>query len=435
MRIAVIGGGVSGMVAAYRLGPRHDVTLYEANYYLGGHVNTIAVETGGKLLAIDTGFIVFNDWNYPQFIELLAELGVASQETSMSFSCHALPTSKSRAYEYNGNNLNGLFSQRRNLADWRFWKMLTEILRFNRLGKISACETAKPSQQEETVADFLRASRLSPFFAQHYLLPMGGAIWSCPPKTFAQFPIRFVFEFFQHHGLLNIFKRPQWRVICGGSKTYVDKLRSKLQARVLLNTPVSAVTRHFDGVTVTPRGHDAQEYDHVIFACHSDQALRILRDPTPLESELLRAIPYQRNIALLHTDERLMPSTRRAWASWNYRLDARNTDQATVTYWMNSLQNLDCKQQFFVSLNAEDDVDPSTIIGQFSYEHPIFTTERERVQQRHAEVIDVNHTSFAGAYWRTGFHEDGVASANKVVAALNARTSLAAVNEPNGYSR
>lgn len=435
MRIAVIGGGVSGLVAGYRLGLHHDVTLFEANDYLGGHVNTVAVESEGQSLAIDTGFIVFNDWNYPQFTELLEELGVASQETSMSFSCHTLPTDHARAYEYNGNNLNGLFAQRRNLVDWRFWKMLAEILRFNRLGKSTSSDSAKSLQGEETVADFLRTSRLSPFFAQHYLLPMGGAIWSCPPKTFAEFPIRFVFEFFQHHGLLNIFKRPQWRVICGGSQTYVEKLRSKLQARVLLQTPVAVVTRRFDGATVTPRGQEAQEYDHVIFACHSDQALRILRDPTPQELELLGAIPYQRNTAILHTDQSLMPSRKRAWASWNYRLDARSADQATVTYWMNSLQNLDCKQQYFVSLNAEHDVDPQTILGQYSYEHPIFTTERARVQQRHAELINVNHTSFAGAYWRNGFHEDGVASANKVAAALTTRPSLVAANEQDGVSR
>ena len=435
MRIAVIGGGVSGLVAAYRLGPHHDVTLYEANDYLGGHVNTVKVEAEGKSLSIDTGFIVFNDWNYPQFTELLAELDVASQETSMSFSCHTLPTSKSRAYEYNGNNLNGLFAQRRNLGDWRFWKMLAEILRFNRLGKSAFRNFAKSPRREETVADFLHVSRLSPFFAQHYLLPMGGAIWSCPPKTFAQFPIRFVFEFFQHHGLLNLFSRPQWRVICGGSKTYVEKLRSKLRSRVLLKTPVSAVTRHFDGVTVSPLGQAEQEYEHVIFACHSDQALRILRDPTPQETELLRAIPYQRNTAILHTDASLMPSSKRAWASWNYRLDARSEEQACVTYWMNSLQNLSCKQQFFVSLNAEQDVDPQTILGKYSYEHPIFTTERERVQQRHAELINVNHTSFAGAYWRNGFHEDGVASANRVAAALNARPALVAAVERNGVPR
>lgn len=431
MRIAVIGGGVSGLVAAYRLGPHHDVTLYEANDYLGGHVNTIEVAAEGKPVAIDTGFIVFNDWNYPQFTKLLEELGVVSQETSMSFSCHALPNSKSRAYEYNGNNLNGLFAQRRNLGDWRFWKMLAEILRFNRLGKSAARAAAPSPPREETVADFLRASRLSPFFAQHYLLPMGGAIWSCPPQTFAQFPIRFVFEFFQHHGLLNIFKRPQWRVICGGSKTYVEKLRRKLRARVLLKTPIAAVTRKFDGATVTPRGQVEEEYDHVIMACHSDQALKILRDPTPLELDLLRAIPYQPNTAILHTDARLMPSTKRAWASWNYRLDARSADQATVTYWMNSLQNLDCKEQFFVSLNAENDIDPQKIIGQYSYEHPIFTVERERVQQRHAELIDANHTSFAGAYWRNGFHEDGVASGNQVAAALTARLSLAGSSEPS----
>jgi uncharacterized protein len=274
------------------------------------------------------------------------------------------------------------------------------------------------------VAEFLQAARFSAFFAEHYLLPMGGAIWSCPPKTFAEFPVRFVFEFFNHHGLLNVYDRPNWRVICGGSKTYVEKLRSKLRARVLLSTPVSAVTRHEDGVTVQPVGRGAEEFDHVVFACHSDQALRLLRDPTPPERELLGAIPYQRNTAILHTDASLMPQRKRAWASWNYRLDARSADQACVTYWMNGLQSLPAKEQFFVTLNAEPYVDPAKILCTFVYEHPVFTTERARVQQRHHELINVNRTSFAGAYWRNGFHEDGVASANKVVAALSTPEKL-----------
>lgn len=434
MRIAIIGGGVTGLVAAFRLGMHHDVTLYEANDYLGGHVNTVDVEAEGKTLAIDTGFIVFNDRNYPQFTQLLTELDVASQPTTMSFSCHTLPTGGGRAFEYNGNNLNGLFAQRRNLASWRFWNMLREITRFNRMGKSALQEPDRLRLKEETVAEFLRSERLSPFFAEHYLLPMGGAIWSCPPKTFAEFPIRFVFEFFNHHGLLNVFDRPNWRVICGGSKTYVERLRSKLRARVLLSTPISAVTRRYDGVTVTPVGQEAQDYDHVVFACHSDQALRILRDPTPQETELLRAIPYQRNTAILHTDASLMPSRKRAWASWNYRLDARSADQACVTYWMNGLQSLTAKQQYFVSLNAESYVDPAKILRTFVYEHPIFTTDRERVQQRHAELINVNNTSFAGAYWRNGFHEDGVASANKVVAALTARPALIGATARDGIA-
>ncbi len=254
MRIAIIGGGVTGLVAAYRLSRHHEVTLYEANDYLGGHVNTVNVEAEGKCWPIDTGFIVFNDRNYPQFTELLSELGVESQPTSMSFSCHTLPSGSSAAFEYNGNNLNGLFAQRRNLVSWRFWKMLREILRFNRLGKQALEQTAVTPRQEQTVAEFLQAARLSLFFAEHYLLPMGGAIWSCPPRTFAEFPIRFVFEFFDHHGLLNVYDRPNWRVICGGSRTYVEKLRSKLRARVLLRTPVHAVTRRDDGVTVVAVG-------------------------------------------------------------------------------------------------------------------------------------------------------------------------------------
>ncbi|MBI1349173.1 FAD-dependent oxidoreductase [bacterium] len=416
MQIAIVGAGISGLVAAYRLHSRHEITVFEAAVKPGGHTNTIPVEWDGESHQIDTGFIVYNEWTYPHFIELLNELRVPSQPTTMGFSVRDDAT----GLEYAGQSLNSLFAQRRNLINVRFLRMLADILRFNR----QTLRMADQLPPQMTVAEFLAAGRYSEAFARQHLLPMGAAIWTCPLGTFSQFPIQFIIEFYRNHGLLNVVRRPTWRVITGGSQTYVDALTTSFRDRIRLSSPVTSVRRLDDEVEVQVRGEEPQRFDHVIFACHSDQALRILGShANTLEREVLGQFPYSRNIAVLHTDESVLPRQRRAWASWNYRLTDDAEAPATVTYNMNMLQRLRSRHTFCVTLNDEASIDPARVLGRFEYHHPIFTTERSAAQARHHELLTANRTSFCGAYWRNGFHEDGVVSALRVVAALDASTS------------
>ncbi len=413
MKIAIIGAGVSGLTAAYRLQPKHEITLYEANDYLGGHANTVEVDWQGERQVIDTGFIVFNDWTYPKFIELLDELQISSHETSMSFSVRC----DAANLEYNGSSLNGLFAQRRNLLRPSFYRMIRDILRFNRDAPELVLKS--PALDETPVCEFLSRHRYSHEFADHYLLPMGAAIWSCPLGTFAQFPIRFIIEFFQNHGLLSVRHRPTWRTINGGSREYVARMAKRFSDRVRLSTPIRKVQRSASEVIVTPAHGSPEHFDHVVFACHSDQALRMLDDPTANEQAVLAEFPYERNIAVLHTDEAVLPKRRRAWASWNYRLTGHSSQPAaTVTYQMNMLQHLQSQQTYNVTLNSEADVDPAKVLRRFEYHHPIFTVKRAAAQSRHRELLDVNRSSFCGAYWGNGFHEDGVVSALRVCDAL-----------------
>lgn len=419
MKIAIIGAGVSGLTAAYRLQPQHEITLFEANDYLGGHANTVEVEWQGERQVIDTGFIVFNDWTYPKFIELLDELQIPSHETSMSFSVRC----DAANLEYNGSSLNGLFAQRRNLLRPSFYRMLRDVMRFNR--DAPALVLKSPVLDETPVGEFLARHRYSREFADHYLLPMGAAIWSCPLGTFAQFPIRFIIEFFQNHGLLSVRHRPTWRTIKGGSREYVARMAQRFSDRVRLSTPIRKVQRSASEVLVTPTSGPAEQFDHVVFACHSDQALRMLGDPTATEQVVLAEFPYERNIAVLHTDEAVLPQRRRAWASWNYRLTGNPAQPAaTVTYQMNMLQHLQSQHTYNVTLNSEADIDPAKVLRRFEYHHPIFTVRRAAAQVRQQELINVNRSSYCGAYWGNGFHEDGVVSALRVCdALLSARTA------------
>ena len=421
MKIAIIGAGISGLTAAYRLSLSQDITLFEANDYLGGHTNTVEVDLGGERQVIDTGFIVFNDWTYPNFIELLNELGVRSQATSMGFSVRC----DAANLEYNGSSLNGLFAQRRNLLRPSFYRMLADILRFNR----DAPELVQsgPTTDETTVGEFLARQRYSREFAEHYLLPMGAAIWSCPVGMFETFPIRFIVEFYRNHGLLSVRNRPTWRVIEGGSRNYVAKMAERFRDRIRLSTAVESVRRSVDDVVVVPRNHSPEVFDHVVFACHSDQALRMLADSTSIERDVLSEFPYGRNLAVLHTDQTVLPKRRRAWASWNYHLAGPSSNPAsqvaTVTYQMNLLQHLQSKHVFNVTLsnatpNSDERIDPAKVLQRFEYHHPIFTVQRAVAQARHRELINVNRTSFCGAYWGNGFHEDGVVSALRVCEAL-----------------
>jgi predicted NAD/FAD-binding protein len=400
------------LVAAYKLCGRHEVTVFEANDYAGGHVNTVDVVVEGVRHAVDTGFIVFNEATYPQFSSLLETLGVASQPTSMSFSVSDVAT----GCEYGSRTLAAFFAQPRTIVDRAHLRMLVDILRFNRR---AAAELATLTDVM-TVEQFCDRHQLSHSFVERYLYPLGSAIWSCPRGAFRHFPVRFIIEFFQQHGLLALWNRPQWRVIVGGARNYVEALTRHLQHRLRLGVPVERVNRKADGVEISLASGRSECVDHVIFACHSDQALQLLAsDATRAEREILSAFPYQQNRAVLHTDESLLPRSRRAWASWNYRI--LPTDSATVTYNLNLLQGIRSPRTLCVTLNDVGEINPRSIIRTFNYAHPVFTTNRAAAQARRHELVDANRTSFCGAYWRNGFHEDGVVSALAVVEALQSR--------------
>ena len=417
MRVAIIGSGISGLTAAYRLNANHDVMVFEANDYVGGHTNTIDVSLEGESHAIDTGFIVFNDWTYPNFIRLLNELGVASQASTMSFSVR----DDAANLEYNGHSLGTLFVQKRNLLRPRFYRLLADILRFNR----EAFRLLTSCQPDMTVSDFLAEYGYSRPFADHYLLPMGAAIWSCPTGMFEQFPIRFIIQFYHNHGLLSVLNRPTWRVIVGGSRNYITAMTRQFRDQIRLRSPIRSVTRHADRVDLIPSKGESESFDHVIFACHSDQALRILGDgATRVEREVLSCFPYSRNVAVLHTDASVLPKRHGAWASWNYRIGDSSSNPPSVTYNMNILQRLKSRHTFCVTLNDESRIAPGSVLRRFEYEHPVFTTRRASAQVRHAELANTNRSSFCGAYWGNGFHEDGVNSAMAVVDALQSNHRL-----------
>jgi predicted NAD/FAD-binding protein len=406
MKIAIIGSGIAGNVIAHHLYREHDITVFESASHVGGHTHTHTVEFDGEQHQIDTGFIVFNDWTYPNFIALLAELGVEAQPTAMSFSVR----NESSGLEYNGTSLNSLFAQRRNLLRPSFHRMLRDILRFNR-----EAPALLDAAGDDMLGDYLAQQNYSPGFINDYLIPMGAAIWSTDPLRMLSFPAKFFVRFFHNHGMLSVDARPQWRAIRGGSARYVDKLVAPFRHCIRLNTPVEFVRRLPDRVMIKARGAEPERYDQVFMACHSDQALRLLADASPLERAVVGAIPYQENQAVLHTDTALLPRTRRAWAAWNYHVvnadDAHSAPRATLTYNMNILQNLASRHTFCVTLNRTAEIAPDKIIQRLTYHHPLYTPAGVAAQQRQHEVNGVNRTYFCGAYWRYGFHEDGVVSA------------------------
>jgi uncharacterized protein len=420
VRIAIVGAGISGLTAAYLLRGSHAVTLFEAGAHLGGHTQTVDVSLGKEQHAIDTGFIVFNRRTYPRFSALLDELGVKSRPTAMGFSVRCDRT----GLEYCGSSLAGLFCQKRNLFRPRFYQMLRDILRFNRdAEKLITNGRQAGLARERTVADFLAQSRYSREFAEHYLLPMGSAIWSCPAEDFAQFPIEFLIDFFHNHGLLSLRDRPTWCVVEGGSRNYVRAMAARFgrAVDVRLQTPVQRVRRFSRFVEITTRHAAGERFDHVIFACHADQALRMLEDPTRTERELLSAFRFERNTALLHFDTSVLPRHRQAWTSWNYRVTAERSRRATVTYCMNILQHLRSRHVFNVTLNGDELVDPRKVLGRYTFEHPVFTLGRKAAQTRQSEILTAQRSSYCGAYWGNGFHEDGVASAMAVCQAISSR--------------
>lgn len=407
MKIAIVGSGIAGLTCAHYLAAEHELTVYEAGDRLGGHTHTHDLELDGRHYAIDTGFIVLNDRTYPNFRRLMAELGVATQPTTMSFSVSCERT----GLEYRGADLNGLFAQRRNLFRPRFLGLLADLVRFNRLAENQLAEAG----DDVTVERFFATHRFGDAFREQYFFPMASAIWSCPRQTISQFPMPFIVSFYRHHGLLGVRNRPQWHVVRGGSKRYVEALTAPIRDRFRLNTPVARVVRHAGGVQLSAAG-GVERFDHVIFACHSDEALRILGDEaTRLERELLGAFGWQENLAILHTDETVLPRQRRAWAAWNYHLAAGEQRAATLTYDMNRLQGIDGPHRFCVSLNCPERIDRSKVLREITYHHPVFTSRRADAQARHSELVGPNRTSFCGAWWGNGFHEDGVVSALRVV--------------------
>jgi len=403
MRIAVIGSGISGMVAAYHLSRTHDVTVYEAGAHIGGHTNTIDVDYQGREYAVDTGFIVYNDWTYPNFVRLLDELDVPWLPSQMSFSVRC----EKSGLEYNGTSVNSLFAQRRNLARPSFLHMVAEILRFNR----RAPKLLETPGDGMTLSDYLHREAYSKYFVDHYIIPMGAAIWSSRPVDMLHFPARFFVEFFSNHGFLSVDDRPTWRVIRGGSREYVKRLTAPYRERLRLNTPVASIQRQSQRVVVRLKNGDVENFDQVFIACHSDQALKLLSDPSHEERQILGAIPYQANEALLHTDSSLMPRRPLAWAAWNYHLPIEQYGRVTVTYNMNILQSLKGPAQFLLTLNRGGDVDPRHVLGRYVYQHPVYTAAAVAAQGRRPEINGVRRTYYCGAYWGYGFHEDGVKSA------------------------
>jgi uncharacterized protein len=403
MKIAVIGSGIAGNVVAHRLYRAHEITVYEAASNVGGHTDTHSVEQDGRRYRVDTGFIVFNHRTYPHFTALLEELGVESQESSMSFSVR----DDASGIEYNGTTLNSLFAQRRNLLRPSFLGMIRDILRFNRA---APALLAQPGG-ELPLGEFLTRERYGRAFVEHYIVPMGAAIWSTDPDAMLGFPARFFVKFLHNHGMLSVNDRPGWRTIQGGAARYVEKLAAPWRDRIRLNTPVEWLRRLPAGVIVKARGHEAARYDCAFLACHSDQALALLADPSSAEREVLGAIPYQRNEAVLHTDTRMLPRNRLAWAAWNYHMRRGDHGPVAVTYNLNTLQRLDAPTPFLVTLNRSDAIDPARVIKRLTYHHPLFTPAGVSAQARQAELNRGRRTYFCGAYWRNGFHEDGVVSA------------------------
>jgi predicted NAD/FAD-binding protein len=417
MRIAIVGGGVSGLVCAHMLHREHDLVLFEAGERPGGHANTVRVETETGSHDIDTGFIVFNDRNYPLFERLLDELAVPTQPSQMSFG-----VSDGMGFEYNSASPNGLFASRGNIVKPAFGRMIADLVRFNRDAR-----RLLAGEEDLSLGEWLSRGRYSRAFVEWLIVPQASAVWSADPAQMWAFPARFLIEFFDNHGMLGFRGRPRWRTIAGGSHNYVQALTRPWRARLRLAAPVTEIYRHPDHVTVSARGHEPERFDAVVIATHSDEALALLGDPSELEHELLGAIRYQRNEAVLHCDRSLLPRRRRAWASWNYHLGDSPAGRCAVTYHMNRLQSLCAEREFCVTLNRTAAIDPKKIIRRIQYAHPVFTSAGVAAQARRHEISGSNRTHYCGAYWGWGFHEDGVRSAQQVARELGERRPLPVV--------
>jgi predicted NAD/FAD-binding protein len=418
VKIAVIGSGISGLTCAYYLSKAHDVTVFESAARIGGHTATVDVQLGPRKYAIDTGFIVYNDWTYPNFIELLNELGVSSKATSMGFSVKDSAT----GLEYSGSSISALFAQRRNLLSPKFLRMVRDIVAFNKESQLDLeMGSLRP---DETLGEYLQRRRYSKSFRQWYLIPMASAIWSASWQAIEAFPAQFFLRFFKNHGLLSITNRPQWRVIDGGSREYLAPLTARFAHKIITKAPVTDLERRPNGVRFKAGGQ-LYDFDQVVIATHSDQALAMLKDASTSERSILGAIPYQRNDVVLHTDDQILPRNRKTWTSWNYALTP-NRNEAVVTYNMNILQGLQAPETFCVTLNQTHGINPNRILGRFSYDHPVFSLEGIAAQERWDEINGVNNTWYCGAYWHNGFHEDGVSSALRVAQTMPKQAQAAA---------
>ena len=408
-RIAIIGAGISGLTAAWYLAPHHQVTVFEANDYLGGHTCTVPVSRPHGDYRIDVGFIVFNNRTYPNFLKLLSALGIGRQDTPMGFAV----SDQRNGLEYCGDGLGGVFAQKSNLLSPSHWRFIADILRFNK----KAPSLLDSAEGEMPLGQYLTQHRYSERFRRDYILAMGGAIWSCSLEQMESFPAKFFVRFFLNHGLLSLTNRPQWYVVPGGSNSYVSALVEKCSATFRTASPVAAVRRHDNGVTLSVNGQD-EVFDQVIFACHSDQILPMLNDADERESSALERLGYQENDVVLHTDTRLLPKRKRVWSSWNAMLYKEEHERIQVTYNMNILQNLNSPETFCVTLNATDRIARDKVLARYTFDHPLFTPDtvaaRETLLSRNGE----RNTWFAGAWCHSGFHEDGVVSALDVVKAM-----------------
>ena len=411
MKVAIIGSGISGLTAAYLLQKEHDITVFEANDYIGGHTHTHEISQNNKTWSVDSGFIVYNEKTYPNFIRLLKKLKVGVQKTTMGFSVKA----PSKNLEYAGGSINMVFAQRLNLFKPSFLIMLKDIFRFNRL----AARELERVDEKSTILSFLEKHKFSKPFIENYIIPMGAAIWSTAANKTTEMPAAFYIRFFKNHGLLQILNRPQWFVIKGGSKSYVQKIVEGFREKIFLSRPVTKVERSPSEVRVyCDKEPDPILFDKVIFATHSDQALALLNEPSDNEKAVLEALPYQKNTAIVHTDESLMPKNKTTWSSWNYLLSGDLKKPVTLTYNMNILQSLQAKPDFLVTLNSLNEINPSKIIKKIDYAHPLFTVDGINAQKKKSQISGHNNTYYCGAYWGNGFHEDGVNSALEVCKAF-----------------
>lgn len=399
MKIAIVGTGIAANVAAYLLAGDHDLTIFEKNDYVGGHTNTIRVDTAEGTHRIDTGFIVFNEERYPNFVKLLRRLGVPSQASSMSFSVRC----DDNGLEYSNRSL---FAQKRNALSPRFYRLIADIVRFNK----SSRALLLAGDDSVLLGPFLEEHRYSSDFVERFLYPMGASIWSADPLQMREFPARFFAQFFTNHRFLDIFGQPEWRVVQGGSSAYVEKLAAGFRDRIRLSSPVTSIRRAKDHVVITPGGGQPERFDEVILGAHADEALAMLKDATPLEQEILGSFRFQENVAVLHTDTRVMPKRRKAWACWNANVPRQPTGAVSLTYDMNMLQGLRTREEYLVTLNRAAEIDPRRILRTIRYHHPVFSRGAVLAQRRHAEISGQNRTHFCGAYWGFGFHEDGVNS-------------------------
>lgn len=402
LSVAVVGSGIAGLTVAAGLHPHHRVTVYEAENWVGGHTHTVDVDDDGAKVAIDTGFIVCNDWTYPNFLALLDQLGVATQPSNMSFSLQH----EVSGLEYSGTSLNTLFAQRRNLLSPSFLRMIADILRFNR----DAPRFLATGDEGTTLGDWLAAERYGAPFIEQYVVPMGRSVWSSDERALLAFPARFFIDFFRRHGFLSIDDRPQWRTVRGGSREYVRALTAPFRAHIRLATPVDSVRRLPGEVVLRTRRGELEHHDAVVFACHADTALALLADPSAAEQEILASFPYQPNEVVLHTDARLLPRVPRARAAWNYHVRATPHAGCAITYDMNVLQSLTTRRRYLVSLNLGDRIDAARVLARYVYSHPLYTPAGVAAQRRHEEISGLQRSFYCGAYWRCGFHEDGVVS-------------------------